>query len=36
VILNEALEIAKIFSGEDSSRFVNGLLDAVLKSGEIA
>jgi N utilization substance protein B len=35
VVLNEALEIAKTFSSEDSSRFINGLLDAVLKSGEI-
>jgi transcription antitermination protein NusB len=36
VILDEAVELAKIFSGEDSAAFVNGLLDAILKSGEIA
>jgi N utilization substance protein B len=35
VVLNEALEIAKTFSGQDSSKFINGLLDAVFKSGEI-
>ena len=32
VILNEAIELAKKFSGEDSAPFVNGILDAVHKS----
>ena len=31
VIINEALELAKTFSGEDSVKFVNGILDAVKK-----
>ncbi len=29
VILNEAIEIAKLYSTEDSSKFVNGILDKV-------
>jgi N utilization substance protein B len=29
VILNEAIEIAKQYGGEDSSRFVNGILDRI-------
>lgn len=29
VILNEALELARAFSDEDSVRFVNGILDAI-------
>jgi len=32
VILNEAVELAKKFSSEDSGSFVNGILDAVHKS----
>jgi transcription antitermination protein NusB len=32
VSLNEALEIAKRFSGEDSSRFINGVLDRLMKT----
>jgi N utilization substance protein B len=31
VIINEALELAKTFSGEESAKFVNGILDAVKK-----
>lgn len=31
VVINEALELAKIFSGEESAKFVNGILDAVKK-----
>jgi transcription antitermination protein NusB len=31
VIINEALELAKTFSGEDSAKFINGILDAVRK-----
>ena len=30
--INEAIEIAKRFGAEDSSRFVNGVLDRVLKT----
>jgi transcription antitermination protein NusB len=32
VVLNEAIELAKKFSAEDSAPFVNGVLDAVRKS----
>jgi N utilization substance protein B len=32
VVINEAIEIAKKYSTEQSPRFVNGVLDAVLKS----
>jgi N utilization substance protein B len=32
VVINEALEIARRFSGTDSVEFVNGILDAVRKS----
>ena len=31
VIINEALELAKTFSGDDSAKFINGILDAVKK-----
>jgi len=31
VVINEAIELAKKFSTEKSSSFVNGVLDAVLK-----
>lgn len=31
VAINEAIEIAREFGGADSPRFVNGVLDAVLK-----
>jgi N utilization substance protein B len=30
VAINEAVEIAKRFAGEDSPKFINGVLDAVL------
>jgi transcription antitermination protein NusB len=32
VVINEALEIARRYSGEDSVEFVNGVLDAVRKT----
>jgi N utilization substance protein B len=32
VILNEAVELAKKFSSEDAAPFINGVMDAVLKS----
>jgi N utilization substance protein B len=31
-VINEALEIARRFSGEDSVQFINGVLDAICKS----
>lgn len=34
VIVDEAIELAKRFGSEHSGRFVNGLLDGVLKSGD--
>jgi N utilization substance protein B len=36
VAINEAVELAKRFSTEDSGRFVNGVLNAVAKAGEPA
>ena len=32
VVINEALELARTFSGEESVPFINGVLDAVRKS----
>ena len=32
VALNEAIEIGRKFGGEDSPRFINGVLDKVLRS----
>jgi N utilization substance protein B len=32
VAINEALEIAKRYSGTDSAQFINGLLDEILKA----
>jgi transcription antitermination protein NusB len=32
VIINEALELARTFSADDSVRFINGILDAVRRS----
>jgi len=32
VVLNEAVDLAKKFSGEDSGAFVNGILDTFRKS----
>jgi transcription antitermination protein NusB len=32
VVLNEALELARTFSADDSVRFVNGVLDGIRKS----
>jgi N utilization substance protein B len=33
VILNEAIELARRFSSDDAVRFVNGVLDAVRRTG---
>jgi len=35
VIVDEAIELAKKFGSENSGRFVNGLLDGVLKSDDL-
>lgn len=35
VVLNEAVELAKKFSSEESGAFVNGILDSVHKSLEL-
>ncbi|PYR73601.1 MAG: N utilization substance protein B, partial [Acidobacteria bacterium] len=32
VIINEALELARTFSTDDSVRFINGVLDAVRRT----
>jgi transcription antitermination protein NusB len=34
VVINEAVELAKKFSSEDASAFINGILDAAAKSLE--
>jgi N utilization substance protein B len=34
VIINEAIELAKKFGTEQSSKFINGVLSSVLKQGE--
>lgn len=34
VVINEAIELARTFSSEESVRFVNGVLDAVRRQGE--
>mgnify|MGYP000380278308 CR=1 FL=1 len=39
VVINEAVELAKIFGSESSARFINGVLGSAmsgLESGEIA
>jgi N utilization substance protein B len=32
VVINEALEVAKLFSGEGSIEFLNGVLDSIFKA----
>jgi transcription antitermination protein NusB len=32
VVINEAIELARAFSGEDAARFVNGVLDGVFRA----
>ncbi len=34
IVINEAIEIAKRYSGQESATFVNGVLDAIRKSKE--
>jgi N utilization substance protein B len=36
VVINEAVELAKAFGGENSSKFVNGVLGTVLRNQETA
>ena len=36
VVIDEAIEVAKRFGGEDSGQFVNGILDALRKKMEAA
>lgn len=36
VILDEGIEIGRVYGGVDSPRFINGVLDAVLKSIQAA
>jgi N utilization substance protein B len=36
VIINEALELARTFSGDEAVRFINGILDAIRKKLERA
>ena len=35
VVIDEAIELARRFSGDDSARFVNGVLDAMRKGDEV-
>ncbi len=32
VVINEAIEIAKVYSGDEAATFVNGVLDAIRKN----
>jgi len=34
VVINETIEIAKMFSSDDSYEFLNGILDAIAKEGK--
>jgi N utilization substance protein B len=34
VVINEAVELAKAFGGENSSKFVNGVLGTILRNQE--
>ena len=36
VVINEALELARTFSTEDSVKFINGMLDAIRKKIDTA
>lgn len=36
VVINEALELARTFSGEESVKFINGMLDAIRKKLDAA
>lgn len=36
VIINEAVELAKIYGSQDSSKFVNGVLDSIAKKFRVS
>lgn len=36
VVIDQAIELARRFSGDESARFVNGVMDAMRKGDEIA
>jgi N utilization substance protein B len=36
VVINEAVELAKAFGGDNSSKFINGVLGTVLRQQETA
>jgi N utilization substance protein B len=36
VVINEAVELAKAFGGENSSKFINGVLGTILRNQEEA
>lgn len=36
VVINEAVELAKAFGGDNSSKFINGVLGSVLRESEVA
>ena len=35
IVINEAVELAKVFGTEDSSRFINGILGSAVRSDEM-
>lgn len=34
VVINEAMELARLFTSEDAVKFINGVLDAAIKRGK--
>ena len=36
VVINEAVELAKAFGGDNSSKFINGVLGTILRNQEAA
>jgi N utilization substance protein B len=36
VVINEAVELAKAFGGDNSSKFINGVLGTLLRSAQTA
>jgi N utilization substance protein B len=36
VVIDQAIELARRFSGDESARFVNGVLDALRKGEEMS
>jgi len=35
IVLNEAIELAKDYSSEDSAKFINGVLGSLIRSNNI-